>query len=242
MERTSEVIQTSAFLTRTEALLGDQTLARLRAVHILLVGVGAVGGACAEALARSGVGRLTLVDGDNFEASNLNRQPFSAQSVLGRSKTVVTQQRLADIAPTCHVEGRHLFLKPEDVAPLLDEVKADIVVDAIDDLAAKVALLECCVQRGLPTWSAMGAARKLDPLALNITDISKTQVCPLARNVRQQLRRKGVEKGIRCVWSSEPALPLPDGVLGSYMPVTATAGLVLAADVIAWMRKNETRR
>jgi tRNA A37 threonylcarbamoyladenosine dehydratase len=181
---------------------------------------------------------LTFVDGDNFEASNLNRQPFSAQSVLGHSKTAVTQQRLADIAPECHAEGRHLFLKPEEVAPLLDEVKADIVVDAIDDLSAKVALLAACVQRGIPTWSAMGAARKLDPLSLKITDISKTQVCPLARNVRQQLRRKGVEKGIRCVWSSEPALPLPEGVLGSYMPVTATAGLVLAADVIAFVRQQ----
>jgi tRNA A37 threonylcarbamoyladenosine dehydratase len=239
MERTPGFTQTSAFLTRTAALLGEQTLARLRAAHILVVGVGAVGGACAEALARSGVGRLTLVDGDTFEASNLNRQPFSAQSVLGHSKTEATQARLADIAPTCQVAGHHLFLKPADIAPLLDDVKADIVVDAIDDLTAKVALLEACVQRNLPVWSAMGAARKLDPLAFRITDISKTQVCPLARNVRQQLRRKGITHGIRCVWSAEPALPLPEGILGSYMPVTATAGLILAADIIAKIKEKE---
>ena len=237
-QRTPEAVQASAFLTRTSALLGEGTLAALQSKRILIVGVGAVGGMCAEALARSGAGQLILVDGDCFEASNLNRQPFSAQSVVGRSKVEVTRERLADIAPNCHAEGIHLFLRPDAVADLLDQVRPDLVVDAIDDVPAKVALLEACVQRHLPTWSAMGAARKLDPLALRVTDISKTQVCPLARNVRQQLRRKGIEKGIRCVWSTEAALSLPDGVLGSYMPVTATAGLVLAADVIAALRAS----
>jgi tRNA A37 threonylcarbamoyladenosine dehydratase len=238
MNRTPDRNQTSDFLTRTAALLGDETLNSLRELHTLVVGIGAVGGACAEALARSGVGHLTLVDGDCFEASNLNRQPFSAQSVIGAPKTSVTIARLADIAPLCEVDGQQLFVTPENVNALLESVSPTIVIDAIDDIAAKVALLEACVQRKLPVWSAMGAARKFDPTALKVTDLSKTQVCPLARNVRQQLRRKGIEKGIRCVWSTEPACALPEGVLGSYMPVTATAGLLLAADVIQCLRSK----
>lgn len=224
--------QASFSLKRTTALLGSETMARLAKAHILVVGVGAVGGACVEALARSGVGRLTLVDGDTFEETNLNRQPFSSLSALGQPKTTVTCQRLADIAPSCQTQGLHQFVTPENVRDFLVETQPTLVVDAIDDLPAKVALLEQCVHLKLPVWSAMGAARKCDPLAFKVTDISKTQVCPLARHVRQQLRHKGIEKGIRCVWSSEPATPLHDGTLGSYMPVTATAGLILAADVM----------
>lgn len=238
IQRTPERTQTSAFLIRTAALLGEEVLTHLRSAHGLVVGIGAVGGACVEALARSGVGQLTIVDGDCFEASNLNRQPFSAVSVIGFSKTEATQAQLKDIAPACVVKGMHQRITPDQVAALLDSVKPDFVIDAIDDIPAKVALLEACVQSNLPVWSAMGAARKLDPLALKITDISKTQVCPLARNVRQQLRRKGITHGVRCVWSAEAPLPLPDGMLGSYMPVTASVGLLLAADVIqSFMKK-----
>lgn len=238
IQRTPDSAQTSAFLIRTAALLGEETLSRLHSAHGLVVGIGAVGGACVEALARSGVGRLTVVDGDCFDASNLNRQPFSAVSVIGCPKTEATQAQLKDIAPDCIVNGIQQRITPDHVSSLLDSVKPDFVIDAIDDIPAKVALLEACVQSNLPVWSAMGAARKLDPLALKITDISKTQVCPLARNVRQQLRRKGITHGVRCVWSAEAPLPLPDGMLGSYMPVTATVGLLLAADVIqSFMKK-----
>lgn len=230
-----DAVQSSFSLKRTAALLGNEWMERLQMAHVLLVGVGAVGGACAEALARSGVGKLTLVDGDVFDVTNLNRQPFSAVSAIGHEKTVVTCQRLADIAPHCRAEGKSCFVTPENVSALIQEIAPDVIVDAIDDVAAKVALLVAAVQCRLPVWSAMGAARKLDPLALRITDISKTQVCPLARNVRQQLRRMGIEKGIRCVWSSEVAAPLHDGTLGSYMPVTASAGLLLAAEVIRYL-------
>ncbi|MBQ9693725.1 MAG: tRNA threonylcarbamoyladenosine dehydratase [Kiritimatiellae bacterium] len=235
-DQTPDNSQASPFLMRASALLGAQTLARLQGLHLLIVGVGAVGGACAEALARSGVGRLTLIDGDCFEASNLNRQPFSSQSALGKPKVVVTCQQLADRAPPCCVKGSIEFICADSVAARLEAIAPDAVIDAIDDFSAKVALLEACVRRKIPVWSAMGAARKLDPLSLKITDISKTQVCPLARKVRQELRRRGIEKGIRCVWSAEPAAPLHGDILGSYMPVTAAAGLVLAADVIACYR------
>ena len=220
-------------LLRAEALLGAEAMARLRVARILVVGLGAVGGACTEALARSGVGNLWLVDGDVFEPSNLNRQPFAALSTLGQPKADATTERLRDIAPTCSVTAERLRVDSENVSALLDRARPDAVVDAIDDVPAKLALLAECLRRGIPAWSAMGAARKRDPSALCVTDLSKTQVCPLARRVRQGIRALGFTKGIRCVWSREAAAPqIPGAPLGSLMPVTASAGLLLAADVI----------
>lgn len=223
----------SETLLRAETLLGAEAMARLRVARILVVGLGAVGGACVEALARSGVGNLWLVDGDVFEPSNLNRQPFAALSTLGQPKADATTERLRDIAPTCSVTAERLRVDSENVDALLDRARPDAIVDAIDDVPAKLALLAECLRRGIPAWSAMGAARKRDPSALCVTDFSKTQVCPLARRVRQGLRALGFTKGIRCVWSREAAAPqIPGAPLGSLMPVTASAGLLLAADVI----------
>ncbi len=224
-------------LLRAQALVGAAAMARMRAARVLVVGLGAVGGACVEALARSGVGQLYLVDDDCFEASNLNRQPFSSLTTIGCEKTFATQTRLAEIAPTCAVAVRTLRVTAEQVDELLAWAAPVAVVDAIDDVAAKVALLEACVRRGVPAWSAMGAARKFDPAQLQVTDLAKSQVCPLARAVRQGLRKRGITRGIRCVWSTEPPAPLGEGqTLGSWMPVTAAAGLFLAADVLQALR------
>ena len=201
----------SETLLRAEVLLGAEAMARLRVARILVVGLGAVGGACVEALARSGVGNLWLVDGDVFEPSNLNRQPFAALSTLGQPKADATTERLRDIAPTCSVTAERLRVDSENVDALLDRARPDAIVDAIDDVPAKLALLAECLRRGIPAWSAMGAARKRDPSALCVTDLSKTQVCPLARRVRQGLRDLGFTKGIRCVWSRETAAPQTPG-------------------------------
>ena len=223
----------SETLLRAEALLGAEAMTRLRSARILVVGLGAVGGACVEALARSGVGEFWLVDGDVFEASNLNRQPFAALSTLGQPKADATAARLRNIAPTCVATADCLRVDTDNVGDLLDRARPAAMVDAIDDVPAKLALLAECLRRGIPAWSAMGAARKRDPSALCVTDLSKTQVCPLARRVRQGLRALGFTKGVRCVWSREPAAPqMPGAPLGSFMPVTASAGLLLAADVI----------
>ena len=230
----------SETLLRTEALLGGEAMARLRAARVLAVGLGAVGGACAEALARSGVGALWLVDGDVFEPSNLNRQPFAALSTLGQAKAAVTAARLRDIAPTCAATAERLRVDAANVSALLERAAPSAVVDAIDDVPAKLALLAECLRRGIPVWSAMGAARKRDPAALCVTDLAKTQVCPLARRVRQGLRALGFEGGVRCVWSREPPAPqAPGAPLGSFMPVTAAAGLLLAADVIKTLSEGE---
>ena len=180
------------------------------------------------------------MDGDVFEASNLNRQPFAALSTIGQPKADATAARLRDIAPTCAVTAERLRVDSENVGALLDRACPDAVVDAIDDVPAKLALLSECLHRGIPAWSAMGAARKRDPSALCVTDLSKTQVCPLARRVRQGLRTLGFTKGVRCVWSREPAAPqAPGAPLGSLMPVTASAGLLLAADVIKSLSSAE---
>ena len=219
-------------LTRSIALFGTDMLNCLQQTRVLIVGIGAVGGACAESLARSGIGTLILMDGDCFDITNLNRQPFASLSAVGRPKTDVTAERLHDIAPTCIVETRFSRLLPEDASALLTEVRPDTIIDAIDDLPAKLALLEAAHRANIPIRSAMGAARKTDPTRLRITDISKTQVCPLARAVRLGLRARGITRGIRCVWSDEPALPLREGTLGSCMPVTAAVGLLLAADLL----------
>ncbi len=220
-------------LSRVSALLGETTVQALQRAHVLVVGAGAVGGACIEALARTGVGRLTIVDGDCFEESNLNRQPFASQASLQQPKATSTCEQLAQIAPHTHTQAYDCFVTPENVVALLAEIQPTHIVDACDDIPAKVALLTTAHAQALPVWSAMGAARKLDPTALRITDISKTQMCPLAKIVRKHLRECGIHKGVRCVWSIEPAHPQgPEGTLGSYMPVTATAGLLLAADLV----------
>ncbi len=227
-------------LQRTEALLGRAVLERLASLRLLVVGLGAVGGACVEALARSGTGALGLVDGDTFEASNLNRQPFASLTTLGIEKSHATAQRLKEIAPSVTTYPETLTVTPENVVALLERMQPTVVVDAIDDLSAKVALLTACVRQELPVWSAMGAARKLDPTAFRITDLSKTQVCPLARALRHELRKVGISKGIRCVWSNEvPQALSAEGALGSYMPATATAGLLLAADIVKWCQDSQ---
>lgn len=223
----------SPFLERTTTLLGACAMARLQALHLFVVGLGAVGGAAVEALARSGVGRLTLMDGDTFVESNLNRQPFARLSTLGQPKAYVTAEALKDIAPQCEVHPLQQFLKVEEVAQVLEAVQPDVVLDAIDDVPAKLELLKVCHTRKLPIWSSMGAARKCNPAALCVGDISKSQVCPLARSLRQGLRKAGITKGIRCVWSEEVPAPHTPERLGSFMPVTASAGLLLAADLIS---------
>lgn len=225
--------------SRTRALLGEDAFEALRRAHILVIGAGAVGGACIEALARSGIGRLTIVDGDRFEPSNLNRQPFAALSAIGRPKASAVAERLADIAPECVCRPLDLFVTEGTAQGLLSGTSPDGLVDACDDVPAKVALLREAFRTGLPAWSAMGAARKLDPTALRVTDIAATQICPLARSVRRKLREAGIAGGIRCVWSAEPARPLAAGTLGSFMPVTGAAGLLLAADVVRFLTENK---
>ena len=226
---------------RTQILVGDAGIRRLGAAHILVAGLGGVGSFAAEALARAGVGRLTLADHDVVAGSNLNRQLVALGSTLGRPKAEVMAERIRDINPDCQVTLIQRFLGPEDMAPLLGP-GFDQVVDAIDSLGSKVELIATALRQGVPIASSMGAGGRLDPTRLRVGDLMDTQVCPLARVVRSRLRRRGMGRGVTVVWSDEPPCPpLPPEDLGrgrpravngtiSYLP--ALFGLTLAGIVL----------
>jgi tRNA A37 threonylcarbamoyladenosine dehydratase len=226
---------------RTHILVGDEGLARLQGANVLLAGLGGVGSYAAEALARAGIGRLTLVDLDVVAASNLNRQLPALHSTIGRPKVEVVTERVRDINPACVVTPKAEFIRPEDMEELLSP-GFDYVIDAIDSLNCKAALVETAFKREIPVASSMGAGGKLDPTSLVVGDLMDSEVCPLARNMRKYLRRRGIERGVTAVWSTESSCPpLPPEPTGagrdravngtiSYMP--ALFGLTLAGVAI----------
>ncbi|MBZ0093527.1 MAG: tRNA threonylcarbamoyladenosine dehydratase [Sulfuricellaceae bacterium] len=228
---------------RTQILLGDAGIEKLAHKHVFVAGLGGVGSYCAEALARAGIGRLTLLDHDVVAASNINRQLPALLSTVGQPKADLMQQRILDINPACRLTVIREFLNTENVNRLVP-ADADYVVDAIDSLACKVALVAESHLRGLRVASSMGAGNRLDPSRIKIVDIGKTEMCPLARQMRKRLQRHyGIRKGILAVFSDEqPSAPLPpvavDGpgraraVNGtiSYMP--PLFGMMLAGAVI----------
>lgn len=187
---------------RTRMLIGDAGLDRLAAAHVAVFGLGGVGGAAAEALARGGVGTLTLVDGDAFSKSNLNRQLGALRSTLGVEKAVATRRRIADIIPDCRVTIQTCFFR-EETRALFDFSHFDYVIDAIDQVSAKLLLVESCRAAGVPLLSCMGTGNRLDPTKFQVGDINQTQDCGLARVMRRELRRRGIE-GLRVVYSTEP--------------------------------------
>ena len=180
----------NAFYSRTEMLLGSEGVERLRASRVAVFGIGGVGGHVAEALARAGVGKLLLVDSDTVSESNINRQIFATRSTVGMNKTDAAKQRIYDINPDAEVECKNLFFTPEK-RDEIDLSDCSYIVDAIDSVAAKVELVIIAKELNIPIISAMGAGNKLDPTAFRVSDISKTEVCPLARAVRLALRKKG---------------------------------------------------
>ena len=226
---------------RAEILIGEEGLARLASKHVFLAGLGGVGSWCAEMLARAGVGRLTLVDMDVVAASNINRQLPALLSTVGQRKADVMAARIRDINPTCQLTMLTDFLTPENIPDLLPN-DADYVIDCIDSLNCKIALIVTARERGLPVAASMGAGNKLDVTRVKVSDISKTEVDPLASIVRKRLRKRGVHKGVLCAWTDEPGTaPLPpeevshgraravNGTI-SYMP--PLFGLMLAGAVV----------
>lgn len=192
-----------SFQTRTELLLGVENLKRLRKAHVLVVGLGGVGGYAAEMLCRAGVGRMTIVDGDNVSVSNINRQIIALRSTVGESKAALFKQRFHDINPDCEVTALNVFLRDEEMIRLLENEKYDYVIDAIDTLSPKVFLLYHAHRLGLPIVSAMGSAGKLDPSKIEVTDVAQSHTCPLAAMVRKKLHKLGVRDGFKVVFSSE---------------------------------------
>jgi len=226
---------------RSTILVGAPGRARLEASRVLLVGMGGVGSYAAEALARAGVGHLTLVDHDVVAGSNLNRQLPALRSTLGEKKVQVMAARIREINPECDLVLREQFIRPDDVGALLAP-GFDQVIDAIDSLNCKVGLVAGAYEARLPVASSMGAGGKLDPTRIVVGDLMDSENCPLARNMRKRLRRRGVGRGVTAVWSNEPACaPLPPEPTGrgrdrpvngtiSYLP--ALFGLTLAGVVV----------
>lgn len=235
---------------RTRLLVGDEPLERLKNAKVAIFGVGGVGGYAVEALARSGVGTLHLYDDDTVSESNLNRQLAALHSTIGQPKAEVMAQRVRDINPACQVEAIRLFYLPQN-ADQVDLSPYNYVVDCIDTVAAKLELVTRCNALQVKIISAMGTGNKFDPSALVVTDISKTQGCPLARTVRKELRKRGIHH-LKVVYSTElPASPLASvdceppqttetrpgstarrDTPGSTPFVPAAAGLLLASAVV----------
>lgn len=188
--------------SRTLLLLGSEAMERLRRARVLVVGTGGVGGYAAEMLARTGVGHLTLIDADTVAPSNLNRQLIALTSTIGEAKTELFAERFRDINPEIRVEGRREFLTAEGVAPLLDE-GYDYVLDAIDTVAPKVALIAECIRRRQRIISSMGAGGRLDPTRVGYFDLWETREDGLARAVRQRLKKIGLRRPLRVVASTE---------------------------------------
>lgn len=224
--------------SRTALLIGNDGLARLAGSSVLLAGIGGVGGYAAEALVRAGLGKLTLVDGDLIQPSNINRQIHTLDSTIGKPKVHVTAQRLLQINPGLVCNPIQTVLTPENL-PELVSAEYDLVLDAIDSFTAKLALLKHCHSLQIPVVASMGAAGRLDPTRVKLADIAESNGCRLARKLRKELRSCGVSSGIRVVYSDEQ--PLDDYLgqaesegerrpLGSISFLPATFGLFMAAE------------
>ena len=194
----------NGWLERTELMFGAETLARLQQASVLVVGLGGVGAYAAEMIVRAGVGRMVIADSDAVAESNINRQLVALHSTIGRQKAEVLAERLLDINPALQLTVINEYIKDEKTDELLDSQHFDYVVDAIDTLSPKLALIKGCLDRGYLVVSSMGAGGKLDPTRMEIADISKTHHCPLAHMLRKRMHKLGIRRGFKAVFSAEP--------------------------------------
>ena len=239
----------SEWLQRTELLVKEEGIGKLQSANILIVGLGGVGSFAAEFLVRSGIGNLTIVDGDTVDITNINRQLPALNSTIGKNKTDVVAERILDINPEINLKKINEFLEPERMEEILTQEKFDYVLDCIDSLSPKLALIITCKRKKIKLVSAMGAGGKTDPSKVMVRDISKTNNCFLAKQIRKKLKKEQIHKGFRCVFSTEiqdeNSLKMTDGsnykksFYGtiSYMP--AIFGLYAAAEVIRFLLKKE---
>ena len=228
---------------RTKRLLGADVMTKLNQAHVAVFGIGGVGGHAADALIRSGIGEITIVDSDEVAESNINRQLIATTKTVGRKKVEVMKEHLLEINPEAKVHIYDCFFLPE-TKEQFDFTSYDYVIDAVDTVTAKLALVEACKEAGVPIISSMGAGNKLDPTAFEVSDIYKTSVCPLAKVMRKELKARGIKK-LKVVYSKEiPLEPIEDEVFvsdevrrrratpGSIAFVPSVAGLILAGEVV----------
>ena len=230
--------KTESPFARTALMLGDAAMQRLSQCCVAVFGIGGVGGYVVEALARSGVGALDLIDNDTVSVTNINRQIFALHSTIGRAKVEVAAERVHDINPDCKVTTHQQFYLPEN-ADAIDMSQYDYVVDSLDTITAKMEIARRCLRLGVPHICSMGAAYKMDPMAFRVADFDATRIDPLARMLRKLLHREGIHH-FKCVYSEEeprfnPDVPVyVDGKKqpGSNAFVPAAAGLLIAREVI----------
>lgn len=236
---------------RTALLLGKENMARLKQAHVAVVGCGAVGGYAVEALARAGIGQLTIIDFDDISESNINRQILALDSTVGQKKVRVAQRRIMDINPDCHVQALDMMVGADTVQQIVD-LKPDFVIDAIDSLNSKVALIEALQKEGISFISSMGAALRTNPADIQIASCKKTINCPLAFFIRKRLRHRGVDLNFPVVYSKELTHvdcfakadePNQKGgrvrhQLGSLPTITGIFGLMCANYVIMQLSKD----
>jgi tRNA A37 threonylcarbamoyladenosine dehydratase len=234
-----------AQFTRTNILLGDANIAKLAGKHILIAGVGGVGGYVVEAIARAGIGKITIIDNDVVDISNINRQLISNLDNIGKAKVDEFSQRIKLINPEVDLISLPIFIDENNLDELLSD-KPDYVIDCIDTIESKLALIVCCLKHKLKIVSSMGAGNRIDVTKAKLADISKTQVCALARNIRLRLRKMGIKKGLTVVYSEEEpfAKPLANPAGGratngtiSYLP--ALFGIMLAGKVLQELIIND---
>ncbi|UDQ98646.1 tRNA threonylcarbamoyladenosine dehydratase [Lentisphaerota bacterium WC36G] len=201
-----EFKNTPKWQTRSALMFGEDKLKKLKEKNVLVVGVGGVGGYAAELICRAGVGKMTIIDGDDVETTNRNRQLLALKSTEGVSKVEVMKQRLLDINPELDLTAKHIFVKDKLTDEILEE-KFDYVVDAIDSLSPKLNLIIKTKECNYPIISSMGAGGKLDPTKVEVADISKSYNCKLAKAIRKRLHRRGIRKGIKVIFSPEDIDP-----------------------------------
>ncbi|MBN9311570.1 MAG: tRNA threonylcarbamoyladenosine dehydratase [Chryseobacterium sp. 39-10] len=238
------------WLERTELLIKENNLEKLRNARVMVIGLGGVGSFAAEFLARSGVGSMTIVDGDVVDETNINRQLPALHSTIGQSKVELMAQRLLDINPHLLLTKRNEFLNPENMVEILDSQPFDYVLDCIDSVTPKITLIKTARRKKIKIVSCMGAGGKLDPAKVMVRDISKTHNCYLAKQVRKRLKKDHINKGVRCVFSNEiqneESLKMTDGTnfkrsfYGTISFMPAIFGLYAAAEVINYLiKKNQ---
>ena len=232
---------------RTRMLIGQQGLDQLQQSHVLLAGIGGVGSFAAEALARAGVGTLTFIDSDVVDPTNINRQIHATQATIGQPKVQVMAARIAAINPDIQVHLRQAFLLADNTDAVLDGQTYDYIIDAVDTVTAKLALIQYGRSRNIPVISSMGTAKKLDATKFEITDISKTHTCPLARVMRKELRDRGIASGVEVLYSTAKPVdtPLVTSAEGKRTPgsisyVPSVAGLLLAGHVVQQLLQRES--
>ncbi|KMQ66762.1 thiamine biosynthesis protein ThiF [Chryseobacterium angstadtii] len=237
------------WLERTELLIKEEGLEKLNKAKVLVIGLGGVGSFAAEFLARAGVGNMTIVDGDTVDITNINRQLPALHSTVGKHKVEVVAERLLDINPKINLIKINEFLNPERMEEVLDADKFDYILDCIDSVTPKLFLIRAAKRRKIKLVSSMGAGGKTDPSKVMVRDISKTQNCFLARQIRKRLKKEKINKGFRCVFSNElqqeESLKMTDGAnykrsfYGTISYIPAIFGLYAAAEVINYLVKQD---